>query len=555
MPPLVLFEEFSDQIGGKYHDLGSDTIKVALITSAVTPTKADATPCWGDYSANEVSGSSYAPGGAEILNDTYTEADGVGTYSGDDVTWTYDIDGFTNARWGIVYNDTDANKAAIGFIDLGGTVSLQAGNVVLHWANGDVFTVEIGGDPVQDAVLYVSPNGNDSWSGKSWARPKLTLAAAITALPANGVYTSGGTIYMDRGLFEISEITITKPRVKIVGAAAGATVLSLADNISFGIKLDAADRFTMTDVMFYDQYSDACKALWITNRSKFCCLERVWFHYIGNSYGGDSDPTVAPCAIYIDTDTDYTDWCKFHQLEFWNCYRGIVARAATNYILTDSTGKDCIREYIHSDAPTGVGADTTLANCWFAGQAGTTAGYMMYFGSGDGSGTWSATRIVNCKTELHQDQVKDHIYVDCRNVQIDNHHFGGGGQTSDQTVGVYFDTHSRGCVLGMCRRVMTGNGGRAPDILDYGTNNVKWYGNYGTTPAAMDDVWSATASATITADTTAGNAVAFLTAGCTVMVGPHIVHVVSITNDDTVVLNQAITVDSVTVLRLPDDWY
>ena len=66
-------------------------------------------------------------------------------------------------------------------------------------------------------------------------------------------------------------------------------------------------------------------------------------------------------------------------------------------------------------------------------------------------------------------------------------------------------------------------------------------------PAAITGDWSATASATITEDGTAGNAVAELDADDYVYVGTNLRRVSSITDDDTVVLDSAVTVSGVAV--------
>jgi hypothetical protein len=59
------------------------------------------------------------------------------------VTIAQDAAGFTNARWGIIYNNTDANKRAIAFIDLGSDRSIVSGSLTLDWsgATNDVLTI------------------------------------------------------------------------------------------------------------------------------------------------------------------------------------------------------------------------------------------------------------------------------------------------------------------------------------------------------------------------------------------------------------------------------
>jgi hypothetical protein len=56
-----------------------------------------------------------------------------------------DASGATNIAWGIIYNNTDANKRAAAFVELStaGAISLQAGPLEIRWNNVDG-TGEIG---------------------------------------------------------------------------------------------------------------------------------------------------------------------------------------------------------------------------------------------------------------------------------------------------------------------------------------------------------------------------------------------------------------------------
>ena len=62
-----------------------------------------------------------------------------------DIAMTIDASGFTNGAYGVIYNDTDANKRAIGFVELSsaGTLSLVAGGVTIDWggAGTDLLTL------------------------------------------------------------------------------------------------------------------------------------------------------------------------------------------------------------------------------------------------------------------------------------------------------------------------------------------------------------------------------------------------------------------------------
>jgi hypothetical protein len=135
-------------LGNKIHNLSSDVIKLGLITSAATPTVATAAPHWGgtgttNFATNQVTtGTSYVTGGP-TLTDTWTLVSGVPTFRADVVTVAQDASGFTNARWGIIYNSTDANKRALAFIDLGSDRSIVPGSLTLDWsgANNDILTI------------------------------------------------------------------------------------------------------------------------------------------------------------------------------------------------------------------------------------------------------------------------------------------------------------------------------------------------------------------------------------------------------------------------------
>lgn len=153
---LTLFEEWLVDDGeGDVHDYESDTFKLALIVgtggAGVDPTAADATPMWSvgsgvDYDGNEVSdaGAVYVTGGLTLANPTHSEAAGVATFNADDpAVITQDAAGFTDAYWGIIYNDTATNKNAIAFLDMGGPVSQVAGPITITLHASGIWTKTI----------------------------------------------------------------------------------------------------------------------------------------------------------------------------------------------------------------------------------------------------------------------------------------------------------------------------------------------------------------------------------------------------------------------------
>jgi len=146
---VTVFEEFVLSLGSETHDFANDVFKLGLIDAVVTPTAADATPRWGagsgvDYDANEVStAGGYTAGGETIGSTTWTEADGVATFDGANISLAQNGSGFTDARWGIIYNETATNNEAIAFVDLGAAISEQAGAVAINWSDSPsaIFTI------------------------------------------------------------------------------------------------------------------------------------------------------------------------------------------------------------------------------------------------------------------------------------------------------------------------------------------------------------------------------------------------------------------------------
>jgi hypothetical protein len=136
-------------IGNKIHNLSSDTFKVGLVTSVVTPAIADTDGRWGaggsvNYATNQVTpGGNYSTGGPALASVGWTNVSNVPTLRADDVAIAQHASNPTNARWGIIYNDTDASKRAIAFVDLGSDRNLTTGAFSIDFggAGRDVLTL------------------------------------------------------------------------------------------------------------------------------------------------------------------------------------------------------------------------------------------------------------------------------------------------------------------------------------------------------------------------------------------------------------------------------
>lgn len=136
---FVRFNQFKLDKGKGLHDLSSDAFYAAAIKSAanggVDPTASLADPRWGaggttNLSSSEVTaGGNYAANGV-ALSTTWTEASGSVTFDlSAIIQWLQHASNPTNARWLIVYNNTDAGKRAVGYIDLGGNIDMSNGDL------------------------------------------------------------------------------------------------------------------------------------------------------------------------------------------------------------------------------------------------------------------------------------------------------------------------------------------------------------------------------------------------------------------------------------------
>lgn len=128
---FVFHDQFLIDLWNKVHDI-DDTWKCGLVTASVTPAASDAAPHFGgtgttNYATNQVTaGGNYTAGGPSLANQAVTVAANILKLDADDVSIAVDGSNPTDARWLIVYNDTDANKRCMGFLDLGSVRDLSA---------------------------------------------------------------------------------------------------------------------------------------------------------------------------------------------------------------------------------------------------------------------------------------------------------------------------------------------------------------------------------------------------------------------------------------------
>jgi hypothetical protein len=131
------FAQGLHDLGNKIHDLDADDFRMGIVTTATVPAVNTAAPHWGgtgttNFATNQVAttGTSYT-GPIVLASEAWTLTATGGAMDCADVSLAQDASGFTNGAYGIVYNNTDANKRALGFIEISstGAASLVTGAV------------------------------------------------------------------------------------------------------------------------------------------------------------------------------------------------------------------------------------------------------------------------------------------------------------------------------------------------------------------------------------------------------------------------------------------
>lgn len=135
----------------KRYDLSADTAKLGIITSANAPTLNSPDPCWGangsiNFSLDQVALGVAYTGPITLASKTFTLVANIPTLAANSVLIAQDAaSGFSNAAYGIFYDDTAANKPCFGWIDLGGPVNNANGPVQINFnsslVSGPILTV------------------------------------------------------------------------------------------------------------------------------------------------------------------------------------------------------------------------------------------------------------------------------------------------------------------------------------------------------------------------------------------------------------------------------
>lgn len=142
------FAQALHDLGNKIHDMDTDDLRMGIVNNSTVPAVNTAAPHWGgtgttNFSTNQVStGTGYT--GPIVLTESWV-LDATGAkFRLSNVTIPQDAGaGFSTGYWGVIYNNTDANKRALAYVDLGGPVGNTGGPIDFDWngANNDVLSL------------------------------------------------------------------------------------------------------------------------------------------------------------------------------------------------------------------------------------------------------------------------------------------------------------------------------------------------------------------------------------------------------------------------------
>lgn len=117
------FAQALHDLGNKIHDLDNDDLRMGIVTG-VTPAVNTAAPHWGGTGTTNYASSQVATGGTSytgpivLTSESWTLTSTGAALDVADISLAQDASGFTNGGYGIVYNNTDANKRALGYVEI-----------------------------------------------------------------------------------------------------------------------------------------------------------------------------------------------------------------------------------------------------------------------------------------------------------------------------------------------------------------------------------------------------------------------------------------------------
>lgn len=123
MPTPLIFDQFTEDVAHGVHNLGSDTLKVALTLTA-PDTSADAV--FADLT-EIAAGNGYAAGGYTVATSSSGQSSGLYSLSLGAVNITASGGSMAEWRYAVLYNDTAASDPLIAVWDRGASITLTDG--------------------------------------------------------------------------------------------------------------------------------------------------------------------------------------------------------------------------------------------------------------------------------------------------------------------------------------------------------------------------------------------------------------------------------------------
>lgn len=127
-------------LGNKIHNLSSDALNLGIVTTTTVPSITTAAPHWGgtgttNFATNQVGTGGGYTGPIALSGVSWTNVSNVPTLRAADVVIAQNAAGFANGAYGIIYNSTDANKRALGYVELSsaGTATIVSGSLTLDF--------------------------------------------------------------------------------------------------------------------------------------------------------------------------------------------------------------------------------------------------------------------------------------------------------------------------------------------------------------------------------------------------------------------------------------
>lgn len=136
MATFTKFNSFVEALAEKVHNLGSDTLKVALTNTAPNATDTQLS------NITQISaGNGYTTGGSTTTQSSSAQSSGTYKLVLGDVVFTASGGAMAQFRYAVLYNDTATNDELIGYWDYGSAVDL---------ASGETFTFDA--DPTNGVI-------------------------------------------------------------------------------------------------------------------------------------------------------------------------------------------------------------------------------------------------------------------------------------------------------------------------------------------------------------------------------------------------------------------